>query len=444
VSRRIASEADYLLAGRRLGYGLATFSIFATWLGAETCIGSAGSVYAEGLTATTAEPFAYAGCLLFMGLAFAAPLWRRGLTTVADLFRERYGAGVERFVVLLVVPTSVLWAAAQLRAFGMVLSASSALPLAGAIGVAAAVAIVYTAFGGLLADAVTDLVQGIALVVGLLVLAAALSGEIGTLFGAAPSGGAGALSAAPAPSAAVAPAAATPSLLAVAEAWAIPLCGSVLAQELVSRVLGSRSARVAVRASVAGGLAYLAVGLIPVAAGLAGAQRLPGLEDPEQLLPRLAHDLMPPLLYVVFAGALVSAILSTVDSTLLAAASLTSHNLVAPLRPGLSDAAKLRAARAGVVAFGAVAYLLALAAESVLALVEQASALGSAGVFVVGCFALATRFGGSRAAHAALAAGAAVYAGGSLAELEAPYLASLAASAAAYVGVGLSGRRPRR
>ena len=33
VSRRIRTEADYLLAGRRLGYGLATFSIFATWFG---------------------------------------------------------------------------------------------------------------------------------------------------------------------------------------------------------------------------------------------------------------------------------------------------------------------------------------------------------------------------------------------------------------------------
>ena len=36
VSRRIANEEDYLLAGRRLGSGLATFSFFATWFGAET------------------------------------------------------------------------------------------------------------------------------------------------------------------------------------------------------------------------------------------------------------------------------------------------------------------------------------------------------------------------------------------------------------------------
>ena len=43
ISRRIRNESDYLLAGRNLGYTLATFSIFATWFGSETIMGSAGT-----------------------------------------------------------------------------------------------------------------------------------------------------------------------------------------------------------------------------------------------------------------------------------------------------------------------------------------------------------------------------------------------------------------
>lgn len=43
VSRRVKTEEDYLVAGRSLGYGLATFSIFATWFGAEISIGAAGA-----------------------------------------------------------------------------------------------------------------------------------------------------------------------------------------------------------------------------------------------------------------------------------------------------------------------------------------------------------------------------------------------------------------
>ena len=59
VSRRIRSEDDYLVAGRSLGYPLAIFTIFATWFGAETCIGAAGLVYEEGLAA---DAFRAMGC----------------------------------------------------------------------------------------------------------------------------------------------------------------------------------------------------------------------------------------------------------------------------------------------------------------------------------------------------------------------------------------------
>ena len=78
VSRGIRSENDYLLAGRRLGYPMAIFSIFATWFGAETCIGAAGAVYENGLRGGIAGPFGYTCCLLLMGLVFASALWRRG------------------------------------------------------------------------------------------------------------------------------------------------------------------------------------------------------------------------------------------------------------------------------------------------------------------------------------------------------------------------------
>ena len=47
VSRRISSEADYLIAGRSLGPLLLVFSVFATWFGAETVVGSAALLEAD-------------------------------------------------------------------------------------------------------------------------------------------------------------------------------------------------------------------------------------------------------------------------------------------------------------------------------------------------------------------------------------------------------------
>jgi len=441
ASRRIHSEAGYLLADRSLGYGLAGFSLFATWLGAETCIGSAGEVYASGLSGTSAEPFAYGACLLLMGVVFATPLWKRGYTTVADLFRDRFSVGVERLVVVLVVPTSVFWAAAQLRAFGQVLSASAEIALPVSIGLAAGIAVIYTCFGGLLADSVTDLVQGVALTVGLLVLAVTLVGDPAAadwLRGDP----VGAMARASEESLAAGMGPVGQGWLDILEAWSVPIFGSVMAQEIVSRVLGSRSAQVARRAAVSAAFAYVAIGIIPVIVGLVGARALPGLDDPEQLLLLFARDRMPGLLYIVFAGAIISAILSTVDSTLLAASSLTAHNLIVSLRPELPDRTRLRIARASVVVFGAAAFAMALYSGGVLELVETASAFGSAGVFVAGSFGLFGRFGGPASATAALLAGAIVWLWSSNAEVATPYLISLAAAFAAYVGVACVEKQP--
>src|SRR5262245_10384362 len=170
VSRRIKNEDDYILGGRTLGYWLAAFTIFATWFGAETCISSAGAIYEKGLAGGSADPFGYGLCIVFMGLVFAVPLWKRKLTTLADLFRQRYSPAVENTAVLLMVPTSLFWSAAQIRAFGQVLDASSAVGVGAAITLAAAVVIVYTAFGGFRADVITDLIQGGLIILGLVVV----------------------------------------------------------------------------------------------------------------------------------------------------------------------------------------------------------------------------------------------------------------------------------
>ena len=171
IARRIRNESDYLLAGRSLGYTFATFSIFATWFGSETVVGSAGNAFRDGVSLGNAEPFGYGLCLILMGLVFAGPLWRRRLTTLADLFRQRYSVPVERLAAVILIPGSILWAAAQIRSFGYVVSsAAPSIPIDAAIGGAAAFTLLYTVFGGLLADVIHDLLQGVTITVGLIVV----------------------------------------------------------------------------------------------------------------------------------------------------------------------------------------------------------------------------------------------------------------------------------
>src|SRR5262245_65280414 len=79
----------------------------------------------------------------------------------------------------MLLPGSIIWAAAQVRAFGQVMSLNSGLDLKTAITVAAVLVAAYSVVGGLLADAVTDTIQGIAVLAGLIILGLIVAAEVG-------------------------------------------------------------------------------------------------------------------------------------------------------------------------------------------------------------------------------------------------------------------------
>ena len=428
VSRRITSANDYILAGRRLGTGLVAFSVFATYFGAEAIVASGGAVYEHGLRGALVDPFAYATAIIIVGLLFANALWSRGLTTFADLFRQRYSPGVERLVVIVLLPGSIIWAAAQIRAFGQVMDANSGMGLKTAIVLAAVLVGAYSVIGGLLADSVTDVVQGVVVLAGLVILGAIVGISVGGV-----SAGLGEVE--PHRFGLYDP---DEGVLGTLEKIAIPVCGTIVAVELISRFLGARTARIAGRATIAGGLIYLTIGLVPVFLGLIGPTLLPNVPDPEQIVAKLAEVYLPGLLYIVFIGAIISAILSVVHSALHAPAAQISHNLLEVMVPDLTDRGKLWAVRATVLVLSIVAFAISFSSEGIKELVETASAFGSAGVFVATLFALFTRFGGPLSAYASVGAGMIVWAVGKYGlGLATPYLFGLLAALAGYIGAAL-------
>jgi Na+/proline symporter len=344
---------------------------------------------------------------------------------------------VERLAAIILIPGSILWAAAQIRAFGQVLAtATEGIPIDLAIAGAAGFTMLYTVFGGLLVDAITDVIQGSVLAVGLLVVLGFLLVNLQDAGGAAT-----VLQQA-------GPVKLLPTgvpFLELLEEWAIPIGGSVIATELVGRVIATRTPSIARTSSLVAGGMYIAIGIIPLVLGVVGSQVVPGLEDPEQVIPAMAATYLPVIVYAIFAGGLVSAILSTVDSTLLMASGLMSHNVVIPVLKVTDERTKVRLARAGVMLFGALAYVQAVRAEGVFELVEQASAFGSAGTLVTVSFGLFTPWGGAHTAACTLLTGLTTYLVASFAELPYPFLLSLGASLACYVigaAAGASRRKP--
>jgi Na+/proline symporter len=375
----------------------------------------------------------YATCLLLMGALLVGRLYNGRYLTLGDLFRRRYGPAVERLGVLVLVPSSLIWAAAQVRALGQVLAMTISVHVTTAIYVSTIIVIAYTYLGGLLGDILTDFVQAILIALSLLVMVVVAVYQ---------SGGVSATWASIAPQrlSLFVP---TESIWTQLDRWAVPIFGSLVAQELIARVFSARSLRTAQRASYWSASIYLFFGLCPVLLGLMGPSLLPGLAEPEQLLPLLSRQLLPGWLQAVFGCALVAAILSTVDSILLASAALVAHNVLIPSFGIANERQKLNLARWCVLVFGTLSLIVALHASGIYELVEAASAFGTAGVLVVTLMALYVPWGGPAAAAVALFVG--LFATPLFEHVllaRAPFLCSIASSLLAYclVTVGTARR----
>jgi Na+/proline symporter len=108
------------------------------------------------------------------------------------------------------------------------------------------------------------------------------------------------------------------------------------------------------------------------------------------------------MLSIVFIGALFSAILSTVDSNLLAVSSLVSINLLRRFHAQASEKLQLRTARLATVGAGIAALGVAMTGSSIYELNAMTSVLGQGGILVATLFGMKTGFGGGRAALAAI------------------------------------------
>ncbi len=426
ASRRVATEGDFLVAGHSLGLTLVALSLFATWFGAETIMGSTAMVAEEGLAGARADPFGYALTLLLMGFVLAYRMRARGYLTLGDLLAERFGRRIEWLGSLILIPSVVTWAGAQLLAFGNILQVMVGIDLTLGITLAAFVVVLYTCLGGILGDVWTDAIQGAVVILGIVVLfftVVQLAGGPATLLAnvtpaqwrLVPDG---------------------ESPWARIELWAIPILGSLVSQVALSRILAARTARIARNACFVAFAIYLSIGVLPVVIALAAPQLDVATGSGDNFLPLLAGELLPGWLYLIFMGALVSAILSTIDSTLLTVSALLSHNVLIPAFGPFSQRTRLKLHRGVVVAAGAVAWLIAILGDRILELVIFADSIGTAGLVVVVVAGLYSRRGDARAALATLAVGmVGPFLLGDLVGFDAPWMCTLVVCVVVYFGL---------
>ena len=378
AGRRVRNVTDFALAGRNLPLMLAASATFATWFGTETVLGASSEVVRHGFLGVIEDPFGAALCLLLVGLLVARPLYRLQLTTFSDYFRLRFGRWGEVIGALFMVPSYFGWIAAQFLAIGILLNQlMPALSVEAGLWIGAGLVTVYTYGGGMWAVSITDFVQTVMIVLGLLAVAVYLGLQISPqeVVAAQPEGF---FRLTP-------PDADAMGWIHYAAAWMTIGLGSVPQQDVFQRVMSARDERTAVRASMLSAGMYLTVAMLPLFIALAGKALHPELmeeSDLQYLLPHLVLRYTHGVVQVLFFGALISAILSTASGAVLAPATVVGENLIKPWRGTMSDAALLRCLRISVVVVALVSALMATQRGNIYELVGESSALSLVSLFV--------------------------------------------------------------
>lgn len=330
AQRRTSDTTDFFLGGRRLGPVVAAISYSASSSSAWTLLGMSGAAFVLGIAAIWLVIGAVGGMLiawLFIGPGLLRLSHQHQLLTLTDLLALG-SSGLWRQVIviaasLIVVFAFAFYVAAQFQGAGNTFHASFGLPLEQSIVIGAAIILVYTLLGGFWAVSLTDTVQGLLMAFAAILLPLAAWFEVGGWSGF------------------------IQGLQAVSQPEQLQLTGRNTGIAAIGFVLGTlgvalgtfgqphllvrfmalldlKALRQARRITV---LWFLVVFGGMCFVGLVGHILLAELSNPETVFFALTDRLFPPLVAGVLIAAVLSAIMSTADSQLLAGASAIAHDL---------------------------------------------------------------------------------------------------------------------
>lgn len=364
AGRLVKNSNDFMLAGRKLPLFMNGAALFALWYGSETVFGASSTFLEDGLLGVIEDPFGGALCLLLYGLVFARPLYRMNLRTLGDLYRLQYGAQAELLSAVFMVISFFGYIAAQLVAMGIILDAVTELSITEGMLISAGIVMLYTLVGGMWAISITDFMQSIVIVVGLIIATVVISMKAG--------GVSHVLSSAPVGHFQFFPDGDANSIINYFAAWAVLGFGSLPSQDIFQRVNSARSPKTAVRSTYMAAFLYLTLAMLPLFIALASIPLQHEMSDTQAALPKLIMAHTPMIVQIIFFGALISAVLSTCSGAILAPASIVAVNVARPLTGGtLTDKKQLLILRLAVLAITIVSALMAIERGNIFELVGE-------------------------------------------------------------------------
>ena len=352
VSRRIESFRDWFVAGGRMTTPLLVCTLVSTYYGLDVLFGGSEVGYVEGVVGWFWYLRPYYLAIILAALLVARRLKRHDFLSLPDVAEHYYGRGTQ----VIVAAASFLYALPLLAimGIGILLDVVLGLPFVWGVVLGAAVSIVYTLMGGLIADALTDTVQFTLMCVTL---------GIAAILALDAHGGVDALQRALPPSF-FDPRGSYP-------VWVLVVFGlsalSVLVEPaFYQRIFAAVSYRAVLYALGIGLVLWAAFDWVVTILGMTAAAA--GIEtEPRYALLTLVVDILPAGLTGLFVAGVIATAMSTIDSYLLIAGGNLSWDLYRPLRRRpMTDAEQLRHTRWMVVVAGVISVVFALFFQSMV------------------------------------------------------------------------------
>jgi len=359
-SKEGSTLSGYFIADKKLPPWVVAFSTNATGESGWLLLGLTGMGYAVG---------AHAFWVVLgevTGISLAWILISRRLKRLADendsitlpdvlaaRFNDKHHV-LRRISVLIILVMVMTYVAAQMVATGKAFDGFTELNYAWGVAVGSTIIILYTLVGGFKAVAWTDLIQGVLMLLGLIILPAvsisagggweAISSKLmaqdpGLLSPWGPEGKS------------------TLAMIGIISfiAIGVPFMG---VPQLMVRFMSARSEKSLVPAMTISVLVILMFDIGAVLTGMAGRALFPGIEDPESILPLMSNAMLPEWMAGIMMVVVLAAIMSTVDSLLILASSTVVRDYMQKIRgsrlseKALANRGKLLTLIIGVIGIG--------------------------------------------------------------------------------------------
>jgi SSS family solute:Na+ symporter len=364
AKRRAKSEADFLVAGRRLGPFLYAGTMAAVVLGGASTVGGVGLGYQYGISGMWLVFFIGTGVLL-LSFAFAARINRLEVYTVSQMLELRFGPGASLLSGVVMAAYTLMLSVTSTIAYGAIFAVLFDMGKVPAILLGGGVVILYSTLGGMWSITLTDFVQFIVKTIGIFfILLPLLLVKVGGFDGLHEK--------------------LAPEMFdfghigqgRIVTYFVIYFFGLVIGQDIWQRVFTAGSEGVAKWAGVASGVYCLLYAAAGALIGMCAHALLPEIANRDDVYPQIVSAALPAGLSGLVMAAALAAIMSTSSGALIATATVVKEDIARRLfkRAGVAEVSQaqhehdeVRNSRGYIFGFGVIVIAIACVLKDVVA-----------------------------------------------------------------------------